>query len=42
MRVPAKVNLELVVGAPGDEGFHDVATVYQAVSVFDDVTALSR
>ena len=40
MRVPAKVNLELVVGAAGDDGFHDVATVYQAVSVFDDVTAL--
>lgn len=40
MRVPAKVNLELVVGTPGDDGFHDVATVYQAVSVFDDVTAL--
>ena len=40
MRVPAKVNLELVVGAPGPEGFHDLATVYQAVSVFDDVTAL--
>ena len=40
VRVPAKVNLELVVGAHGDDGFHDVATVYQAVSLFDDVTAL--
>jgi len=40
VRVPAKVNLELVVGAPGDDGYHDLATVYQAVSLFDDVTAL--
>ena len=40
VRVPAKVNLQLVVGAERSDGFHDVATVYQAVSVFDDVTAL--
>ncbi|HEX5017402.1 MAG TPA: 4-(cytidine 5'-diphospho)-2-C-methyl-D-erythritol kinase [Actinomycetes bacterium] len=40
VRVPAKVNLELVVGAQRDDGFHDLATVYQAVSLFDDVTAL--
>jgi 4-diphosphocytidyl-2-C-methyl-D-erythritol kinase len=40
VRVPAKVNLELAVGGPRDDGFHDVATVYQAVSLFDDVTAL--
>jgi 4-diphosphocytidyl-2-C-methyl-D-erythritol kinase len=40
VRVPAKVNLELRVGAARDDGFHDLATVYQAVSVFDDVTAL--
>jgi 4-diphosphocytidyl-2-C-methyl-D-erythritol kinase len=40
VRVPAKVNLQLVVGAERPDGFHDVATVYQAVSVFDDITAL--
>jgi 4-diphosphocytidyl-2-C-methyl-D-erythritol kinase len=40
VRVPAKVNLELVVGAPREDGFHDLATVFQAVSLFDDVTAL--
>jgi 4-diphosphocytidyl-2-C-methyl-D-erythritol kinase len=40
VRVPAKVNLQLVVGSERSDGFHDVATVYQAVSVFDDVTAL--
>ena len=40
VRVPAKVNLELAVGALEADGYHDVATVYQAVSLFDDVTAL--
>jgi 4-diphosphocytidyl-2-C-methyl-D-erythritol kinase len=40
VRVPAKVNLELVVGAPRPDGFHDLATVYQAVSLHDDITAL--
>lgn len=40
MRVPAKVNLQLVVGSERSDGFHDVATVYHAVSLFDDVTAL--
>lgn len=40
VRVPAKVNLQLVVGSERSDGFHDLATVYQAVSVFDDVTAL--
>lgn len=41
VRVPAKVNLELVVGAGRPDGFHDLATVFQAVSLYDDVTALS-
>lgn len=40
VRVPAKVNLQLVVGSERADGFHDVATVYHAVSLFDDVTAL--
>lgn len=40
VRVPAKVNLELAVGAAGPDGFHDLATVFHAVSLFDDVTAL--
>lgn len=40
VRVPAKLNLELVVGAARPDGFHDLATVYQAVSLYDDVTAL--
>lgn len=40
VRVPAKVNLELVVGTLREDGYHDLATVFQAVSLFDDVTAL--
>ncbi|MDO5503077.1 MAG: 4-(cytidine 5'-diphospho)-2-C-methyl-D-erythritol kinase [Actinomycetia bacterium] len=38
VRVPAKVNLELRVGPPGADGFHPLATVFQAVSLFDEVT----
>lgn len=38
VRAPAKVNLELRVGPPRPDGFHPLATVYQAVSLFDEVT----
>ena len=37
-RVPAKVNLQLAVGQLGNDGFHEVTTVFQAISLFDDVT----
>ena len=37
-RVPAKVNLELRVGPLKSDGFHDLSTVFQAVSLHDDVT----
>ena len=40
VRVPAKINLQLAVGALRVDGYHDVASVYQAVSLYDDVTAL--
>ncbi|NNC11385.1 4-(cytidine 5'-diphospho)-2-C-methyl-D-erythritol kinase [Planctomonas sp. JC2975] len=36
-RAPGKVNLYLGVGSVGDDGYHDVATVYQAVSLYEDV-----
>jgi len=39
VRAPAKVNLRLEVGAPQPDGFHPLATVFHAVSLFDDVTA---
>ena len=37
-RVPAKINLQLAVGPLGDDGFHEVTTVFQAISLFDDVS----
>jgi 4-diphosphocytidyl-2-C-methyl-D-erythritol kinase len=36
-RVPAKVNLELMVGPRRPDGFHHLATVFQAVGLHDDV-----
>ena len=36
--MPAKVNLQLAVGPLGTDGFHEVTTVFQAISLFDDVT----
>jgi len=37
-RVPAKVNLQLSVGPLREDGYHDVVTVFHAVSLFDEVT----
>src|SRR5690625_5458878 len=39
VRAPGKVNLELTVGAPDEQGMHPLATVFQAVSVYEEVTA---
>jgi len=38
VRVPAKVNLQLAVGPLESDGFHEVTTIFQAISLFDDVT----
>lgn len=38
VRVPAKVNLHLAVGGTRQDGFHDLVTVFHAVSLFDEVT----
>ena len=38
-RAPAKINLALHVGAPGEDGYHPLATVFHAVSLFEDVSA---
>lgn len=38
VRVPAKVNLELLVGPRRADGYHALSTVFQAVSLYDDVT----
>ena len=39
VRTPAKINLGLSVGAPAPDGWHPVATIYQAVSLCDEVKA---
>lgn len=39
VRAPAKINLHLGVGRPRPDGFHPLVTVYQAVGLYDDVTA---
>jgi len=38
VRVPAKVNLELLVGPRRADGYHGLSTVFHAVSLYDDVT----
>lgn len=39
VRAPGKINLFMRVGALHDDGYHDVATAYQAVSLYEEVTA---
>jgi 4-diphosphocytidyl-2-C-methyl-D-erythritol kinase len=39
VRVPAKVNLHLGVGPLRGDGYHELHTVYHAISLFDEVTA---
>ncbi|WP_328676942.1 4-(cytidine 5'-diphospho)-2-C-methyl-D-erythritol kinase [Streptomyces sp. NBC_00322] len=38
VRVPAKVNVQLAVGGARPDGFHDLANVFLAVSLYDEVT----
>ncbi|MBH5335200.1 4-(cytidine 5'-diphospho)-2-C-methyl-D-erythritol kinase [Streptomyces pactum] len=38
VRVPAKVNVQLAVGAPRPDGFHDLANVFLAVGLYDEIT----
>ncbi|MGL4173841.1 MAG: 4-(cytidine 5'-diphospho)-2-C-methyl-D-erythritol kinase [Actinomycetota bacterium] len=38
VRVPAKVNVSLAVGPIRGDGYHPVHTVFQAVSLYDEVT----
>src|SRR6195952_1007283 len=39
VRAPGKINVFLKVGAVMDDGYHDVATAYQAVSLYEEVRA---
>lgn len=38
VRVPGKVNLYLAVGDRREDGYHELTTVFQAVSLLDEVT----
>lgn len=38
VRVPAKINLQLSVGPREKDGYHNLVSVFQAISIFDDVT----
>jgi 4-diphosphocytidyl-2-C-methyl-D-erythritol kinase len=38
VRVPGKINLHLAVGPLRSDGYHDLSTVFHAVSLFDEVT----
>ncbi|MBE9373909.1 4-(cytidine 5'-diphospho)-2-C-methyl-D-erythritol kinase [Saccharopolyspora sp. HNM0983] len=40
VRVPAKVNLHLSVGESREDGYHELVTVFQALSLTDDVTVV--
>lgn len=42
VRAPAKINLYLAVEPPGEDGYHDLMTVFLAVSLYDSVTVTSR
>jgi 4-diphosphocytidyl-2-C-methyl-D-erythritol kinase len=37
VRVPAKINLHLGVGSLRDDGYHELNTVYHAISLFDEL-----
>ena len=38
-RAPGKINVFLAVGDLQDDGYHELATAYQAVSLYEDVRA---
>lgn len=41
VRAPGKINLALRVGPPDEDGYHPLVTVFQAVSLHEDVLASS-
>ena len=38
-RAAAKINLHLGVGAVRDDGYHELCTIYHAISIYDEVAA---
>ena len=41
VRVPAKVNLALLVGGSDEAGYHELGTIFQAVSLYDNIEVAS-
>ncbi|PKQ25818.1 MAG: 4-(cytidine 5'-diphospho)-2-C-methyl-D-erythritol kinase [Actinobacteria bacterium HGW-Actinobacteria-4] len=41
-RAAGKVNLQLAVGARGEDGYHPLVSVFQAIGLYETVTATSR
>src|SRR6201986_2446230 len=39
VRVPSKINLHLGVGPLRADGYHELATIYHAIGLFDELTA---
>jgi 4-diphosphocytidyl-2-C-methyl-D-erythritol kinase len=39
VRVPAKINLHLAVGPVRPDGYHELTTIYHAISLFDELRA---
>ncbi len=42
VKAPAKVNLQLTVGPVGDDGYHPLVTVFQALDLVETVEATAR
>lgn len=42
VKAPAKINLQLTVGAPGADGYHPLVTVFQALDLWEVVEATPR
>ena len=42
VRMPAKLNISLKVGPPRADGFHELATIFHAVSLYDIITVTER
>lgn len=42
VRVPGKINLQLSVGPKAADGYHGIVTVFQSISLYDDVTVTKQ
>ena len=37
---PAKINLHLGIGPVREDGYHELATIYHAIALFDEVNGM--